>query len=84
MCLMAQCSVLDPQHLLEGLKIKKLTVIRNCHAILKSVKRAHCIICHRETPSIDQPLSDIKVLEQGENISFYDGNTEKVLKRLRC
>ena len=76
-------TVLDPQDLLEDLKIKKLTVIRNCHAILKSVKRAHCIICHRETPSIDQPLSDIKVLEQGEKISFIDGNTKKFLKCLR-
>ena len=76
--------MLDPQDLLEDLKIKKLTVIRNCHAILKSVKRAHCIICHRETPSIDQPFSDIKVLEQGEKISFIDGNTEKITKSLRC
>ena len=42
-------AVLDPQDLLEDLKIKKLTVICNCHAILKSVKSAHCIICHRET-----------------------------------
>jgi len=72
-------AVLDPK----DLNIKKLTVVLNCHAIAKSVERAHCIICHRETPSIDQPLSDIKVLEQGEKISFFDGNNEKILKNLR-
>ena len=37
-------AVLDPQDLLEDFKMKKLTVIRNYHAILKSVKRAHSIV----------------------------------------
>ena len=85
MCLMAPCSaVLDPQDLLEDLKIIKLRVIRNFHAIPKSVKRTHCMVCLRETTSIDQPLSDIKLLEQGERYHLLMVKLKKFLKSLRC
>ena len=73
--------VLNPQDVSENLKIRKLMTIRNCHAILNSLKRLFCIICHRETPGFDKPFSDIRVLEQGEKISFIDGTTEKHLKK---
>ena len=73
--------VLDPQDLLEDLKIRKITAIRNCHAILNSVKRAHCIICHRETPGINQSISDFKVLEEGEKTPLIDGKIQKFLKK---
>lgn len=73
--------VSDPNDISKILKIKKITTIKNMHAILNALKRVQCLVCHRETPGYDIPYSDLRVLERGGNILLGDNKVEKFLKK---